>query len=519
MTDHPYQQQQRHQQQQQQGRDSQSRAGASPPRFDHLSTFKVPAVDRTARRASAQTGGTPAQRAVVRGQADILIVGNGIAGCVAAMEARRHAPGAEILIVTEQNHPTINTPALKQFGAGHLELQDLLAQPPGTERQLRIGVVNQRVQQLDVRARQVQLRNGQTIGYERLLLATGSRAAGFSNLPGTDFDGVMTLHELHDYVDLRRRLPDVTAAVVVGGGFHAAETALLLRQAKIRVTWLIRGRGMLSHTFDTSASDLLLRYVQRQGVEVRLETETAGIVGRMGAAVGVLSTEGAFFPAQLVIAATGVHPNIELAHGTPLDMQLRNGLRVNDHLQTLVPEVYAAGAVASILNPQAGRREPRAQWYFAFQQGRLAGAALAGVAIPSTALTAAMGAFWHATQFGRLRILTAGAPALSERDDPRYEVLCNGNSGFYRRAVLRNGKLAGYVAIGAHPPSGLAIKRMIDEQIDVRDVARQLVSEEFDVRTFFAKRGIRYIETSASMPEASSVVVEDRARSHRERTA
>jgi NAD(P)H-nitrite reductase large subunit len=461
----------------------------------------------------------PEQRAIERGRADVLIVGNGIAGCVAAMEARRHAPEAEIVIVTEQNHPTINTPALKQFGAGHLALEELLTQPAGAERQLHIGVVNQRVERLDVSARQVHLRNGQSLGYGCLLLATGSRPAGVPDLPGQDFDGVMTLHQLSDYLDLRRRLPEVSAAVVVGGGYHAAETALLLQQAKIRVTWLIRGRGMLPDLLDAPASDLLLRYVQRQGVDVRLETATAGFVGKMGAVVGALSTAGTFFPAQLVVAAIGVRPNTELARGTDMGMQMRYGLRVNDHLQTLVPEVYAAGAVASILNPQTGNREPRAQWYFAFQQGRLAGAALAGAQIPATALTAAMGAFWHATQFGRLRILMAGAPGLSERDDPGYEVLCNGKAGFYRRAVLRNGRLVGYVAIGAQPPSGLAMKRIIDEQIDVREVASHLVDEEFDARSFFTRRGLRYIEASMSMPEVSTTPRANRSHAQHERTA
>ena len=102
-------------------------------------------------------------------------------------------------IVTEQNHPTINTPALKQFGAGQLEVDQLLAYPPGTERQSGIGIVNLRADKLDTVARQVQLSDGQKIKYGRLLLATGARPAGLpASCPGRDFDGVLTLHRLTD---------------------------------------------------------------------------------------------------------------------------------------------------------------------------------------------------------------------------------------------------------------------------------------------------------------------------------
>jgi NAD(P)H-nitrite reductase large subunit len=465
-------------------------ADGDPQRFDPLSTFKVPAVERGTAALAEETGRRAAMRAVARGSVDILIIGNGIAGCTAAMEARQHDPAAEIMVVTEQLHPTINTPALKQFGAGHLELDQLLAQPPGTERRLRIGVVQQRVEQIDTRTRRVSLRGGQQMQYERLLLATGSQPVGFPDLPGADFDGVMTLHTLRDYLDLRRRLPTTTNALVCGGGFHAAETALLLRHANVRVTWLIRGRGIVSGQLDTPSSDLLLREVQRQGVDVRLETEVAGIVGRLGVAAGVLTTNGEFIPGELIVAATGVRPDTDLVRGTDMGLQSRHGLRVDEHLRTMISNVYAAGAVASVVNPQSQQRESRAQWYFAFQQGRLAGAALAGANIAGDARTAALGAYWHATQLGKLSIVGAGAPMLSERDHGELEVQSTGGAGFRRRIVLHGNQLVGYLAVGGNLPSGLAIKRMIDEHLDVRDIRQRLLGEDFDVRAFLRQRHI-----------------------------
>ena len=358
-----------------------SRILASPQAsFQHQGTFKLPVLEQQRATGGASASGPIARRTLRAGYADVVVIGNGIAGLTASVEMRRYAPDADILIITEQNYPTITTPALQKFGAGALEIERLLAYPPGTERQLGIGLVNLRASKLDPLARQVQLADGQTVKYGRLLLATGAQPVGFlPGLPGSTFDGVMTLHRLEDYLDLRRRLPEVSSAVVVGGGLHAAETAMLLLSRHVRVTWLIRGSTFLSSLLDAVASETLIRHFQRPGLEVRLETEVAGIVGRIGKVAGVVTAEQEFLPGQIVIFCTGTAPATELAQGTGVSLSTRQGLKVNQRLQTAALDVFAAGDVAAVLDPQTGRYSPRAQWYSAFQQGRLAAASITGV--------------------------------------------------------------------------------------------------------------------------------------------
>jgi NAD(P)H-nitrite reductase large subunit len=474
--------------------------------FQNLSTFKLPALeDRRQPAHTARARDAVAQRTLRAGYADVLVIGNGIAGLAASVEARRYAPDADILIVTEQNHPTINTPALKQFGAGQLEVEQLLAYPPGIERESGIGIVNLRASKLDTVARQVHLADGQKIKYGRLLLATGAHPAGLpATCPGRDFDGVLTLHRLVDYLDLRRRLLEVSSVVVVGGGYHAAETAILLRHWKVRVTWLIRGESFLSQMIDEVAGAMLLRHIQRLGVDVRLETEVAGIVGRIGSVAGVVTKNEEFIPCQIVVVCIGTSPATELAEGTGVSLSTKHGLKVNERLQTAVPDVFAAGDVASILNPQTGRYAPRAQWFSAFQQGRLAAAALTGARIPTGTEAGVLGCFWHATQLGEMGVLAAGAPMLSERDHRENEVLTSGASRFYRRLVVRDNRLIGYLALGERQPGGLAIKRLIDEEINIREIKRQLLVEDFDVRTFFTQRRIHALRSGQAAPVAAS---------------
>ena len=481
------------------------RAQALQPAFDPLGTFKVPVVEPGRVGASVISVARRNSSGASADRADLLVIGNGIAGCIAAMETRQYAPDARILVVTEQNHPTINTPALKQFGAGRLELEQLMAYSAGTEQQLGIGMVHQRVARLDPASHKALLADGRAITYRSLLLATGARATGLpSSLPGRDFDGALTLHTLSDYLDLRRRLPTASSAVVIGGGYHAAETAMLLRHQRLKVTWLIRGRSLLPRQLDPAASDLLLRQVRRHGVEVRLETEAAGIAGRMGIVAGVVTTDNAFIPCEIVIGAVGTQPDVALANGTPITAQSGHGIRVNERLQTTVRDVYAAGAVAAVLDPQTGEYDARGQWYFAVQQGRLAAAAIVGAPIAEEAATAAVGNFWHATQFDKLSVLAAGAPMLTERDHPHNEVLTNGSGSFYRRIVVRHGHLVGYLAVGASQVSGMGIKRLIDNRIDIDEIKRQLLTEDFDLRSFFTQRRLHALSTGeiAAVPQS-----------------
>ena len=482
--------------------------------YDPLGTFKVPSVERRDSSADGATAPIKDWPSEPTDRADLVVIGSGIAGYIAAMETRRYAANARIVMVTEQNHPTINTPALKQFGAGQLEPEHLLAFAAGTERQLSIDVVQQRVTALNPARHRVWLADGTAINYGRLLLATGTVAAPLAaDLPGRTFDGVITLHQLRDYLDLRRRLPSVSSAVVIGGGFHAAETAMLLRHQRIKVTWLIRGRGIVPRQLDQTASDLLLRQVRRQGVDIRLETEVAGIVGRLGVASGILTNSNEFIACELVVAAIGTHPEIGLVRRTPIVASPDHGIRVNSRLQTTGRDVFAAGAVAAVQDPQTQQYDARGQWYFAVQQGRLAAAVIAGVPVSPAVAMGAVGNFWHTTQFDRLHVVMAGAPLLGERHDTENETLTKESGAAYRRIVVRNGHLVGYLAVSANPPPGLTIKRLIDERINIDEIKRKLLLDDFDLRSFFTERRLRVLDSG----ESSAVLrpVEDITRAQR----
>ncbi len=412
--------------------------------------------------------------------AEIVIVGNGITGLTAAVEARRLAPDKRIVMITDQNHPTINTPALKQFAIGKLTREQLLAYPAGTERAQRIHVINARVEEIHAQKNYVCLTGGRGFGYESLLIATGSVATGLpQNLPGRDFDGVLTLHRLNDYLDMRRRLSEIEDAVVVGGGSHAIETVVSLLYWGIRVHWLIRSDTFLPRMLDRPASDMVLERIRRAGAKVYTQTEVIGVVGRVGSVNGVVTNQHQFLPCQLVLVCTGTTPVTTLATHCDLPMKCKCGILVDDLLRSSVRNIYAAGDVAALKNPQSGEYAPRAQWYAAVLQGRIAAAAMTGAAVHEEGF----GVPWHATRLGKLSMLTVGNP-LQWRDTAT--TLTDSSKGGYRRVSIVDDRLVGYLSLGPSQPDGLAIKRLIDEGHSIRHIKKALLKGNFDARKYFS---------------------------------
>jgi NAD(P)H-nitrite reductase large subunit len=285
-------------------------------------------------------------------------------------------------------------------------------------------------------------------------------------------------------------LPQVQRAVVIGGGVHAAETVMALRKWQIQTHWLIRSNHFMPTVLDQSASNLLLDHMQTLGVQIQTKTEVAGIVGRLGTVAGVFTNHQELIPCQLVLACTGTRANTALAEACTEPLLHKNGILVNEKLRTSVPNIYAAGDVAALKNPQTGKYEPRPQWYAAIQQARMIAAILTGHEqdVPR------FGAYWHATHVGKLSLLTIGNPLGGNEA----ELVENSRGNSYRRIAIANDRLIGYLSLDHTPPDGLAIKRIIDEGISIREIKGELLRPNFDARAYLAQRKSYYAVLSST---------------------
>lgn len=291
----------------------------------------------------------------------VVIVGNGIAGLTAADSLRGAGFDGELTIVGDEPHAAYSRPALSK--ALLLDGDDTTSHelPPTTHGATELlGVAASR---LDPERRLLTLEDGTELPYDRLVVATGSRARRLSDLPDE-----LTLRGLDDALALRSRLAERPSVAVVGGGALGMEIASGFLAADCQVTLVSRGMPLVRQLGDHLAGVFVSAALDR-GLTV-VETGTACVVRRDGAARVALD-DGAVLEADVVVTAVGDVPNTEWLAGTGLAPA---GVVEVDCRGLARPDIAAVGDLAAFPTPYGLRRIPL--WSSAIEQAKVAAAAL-----------------------------------------------------------------------------------------------------------------------------------------------
>ncbi|MGW3590171.1 NAD(P)/FAD-dependent oxidoreductase [Streptomyces fungicidicus] len=296
-----------------------------------------------------------------RAPARVVVVGNGIAGLTAADTLREAGFDGELTVVGDEPHPAYSRPALSK--ALLLDEDDLTSHelpPAGHGATELLGV---RATGLDVDRRRVTLDDGTQLPYDRLVLATGSRARRLSGLPGE-----LTLRGLDDALSLRGRLAAAPSVVVVGGGPLGMEIASGCRAAGCEVTLVSQGVPLVLQLGPYLAG-VFAGAAREHGLTV-LETAAARIEGH-GANARVVLDEGTVLEADVVLTAAGDIPNTEWLAGSGLTAK---GAVPVDSRGLVRPDVAAVGDLAAFPTAHGVRRVPL--WSSAIEQAKVAARAL-----------------------------------------------------------------------------------------------------------------------------------------------
>lgn len=306
----------------------------------------------------------------------IVIVGGGLAGATAATTLRAEGFTGEVILLAGENEvPYIRPPLSKEFLAGDAARDAGQVHPAGWYAQhdvdLRLGTT---VTALDVAGHAVDLSTGERLGYDQVLLATGSSPRRFPTFP--EFAGVHYLRTIADSESLRAALAGGgRRVVIVGAGWIGLEVAAAARGHGNQVTVL----GIEEIPLERVLGPQLGRYVgdvhRRNGVELRMGTSTAGFEQSDGRISGVRLGDGTLVAADVVVVGVGAVPNTSLAEGAGLPVD--NGILVDAGLSA-GHGVFAAGDVANAFHPVLGRHLRVEHWANAQWQGEAAGRALLG---------------------------------------------------------------------------------------------------------------------------------------------
>ncbi|RME47042.1 MAG: NAD(P)/FAD-dependent oxidoreductase [Caldilineae bacterium] len=303
-----------------------------------------------------------------------LIVGAGAAGVAAAEAIRAADPAAELTILGEEKHPFYSRPGLAYYLTGELPERQLFLSQIRPFRHLRVPVTA-----IHPDAHRVTLSNGQTLSYDRLLIATGSQAIPLP-LPGADLTGVVKLDTLDDARHILKLAKRDKPAVVIGGGITALEIVEGLLARGMQVHYLLRGDRYWRNVLDETESRLVEERLVEEGVQLHHRTQAAEFVGKRGRVTAVRTTDGRLFECRLVAVSVGVRPRMELAQAAGLHTE--RGILTNEYLQTSHPDIFAAGDVAQVFDPFSGATVLDTLWGTAVAQGRAAGRNMAGETAP-----------------------------------------------------------------------------------------------------------------------------------------
>jgi NADPH-dependent 2,4-dienoyl-CoA reductase/sulfur reductase-like enzyme/rhodanese-related sulfurtransferase len=317
----------------------------------------------------------------------IIVIGGSAAGPKAAAKARRMDEHASITLIQREPDLSMASCGYPYYIGGLFDDRKLLiCTPAGIVRDPSffdkakhiVALVETEALSIDRAAKTVTCKHlpsseTRTLPYDKLVIATGATPL-FPQVPGTDLDGIRTLHSLGDADALRavRDAKQVRKAVVVGGGLIGFEVCEALRLADIHVT-IIEKTDCILPFLDRNLARLVAGHVRSKGADIITGNGVAAFLGDQGRLSAVKLDNGTELPCELAVVAVGVRPNVSVARAAGLAIGDQGGIAVNEFMQTSDPDIYAAGDCVECTSLITGDKVRAPYGDLANLQGRVVG--------------------------------------------------------------------------------------------------------------------------------------------------
>jgi nitrite reductase (NADH) large subunit len=364
----------------------------------------------------------------------LVLIGNGMAGVNCVEQLLKVAPNKyEITIFGSEPHPNYNRILLSSVLQGDSSLKDIILNDWDWYRENGITLhAGHTVTKIDTKRKTVSTKSGISVSYDDLIIASGSLPFMLP-LPGADKEGVIAFRDIKDCEMMMDTAKTYKKAVVIGGGLLGLEAARGLLNLNMDVSVVHIFNYLMERQLDLTASTMLQRELEKQGMKFYLEKNTDSILGKKRV-TGVRFKDGSEIPADLVVMAVGIRPNVALAKDS--NIEVNRGIVVDDYMQTDIPNVYAVGECAEHRGMVYGLVAPL------FEQGAVLAKKLAGVesagyqgSILSTKL-----------KVSGVNVFSAGQCADSA--DTRSVRVQDDFEGVYKKIVIKDGKMIGSVLYG-----------------------------------------------------------------------
>jgi len=360
----------------------------------------------------------------------ILVIGGGIAGQAVCERVRERDPHVGLTLLCKEAALPYDRVALSHLLAGETSREELQLRPAGWYADRAIDVrLGAEVERLDRDAGVCALADGTALGYDRAVLCTGSDPL-LPPLEGIGLPGVLAFRDPADCDAIAARAREARHAVVIGGGLLGLEAARGIAGLGCAVTVVHLVERLMERQLDAGAAALLLDAMRELGVEVRLETQTAALVGERAVSALRLG-DGTLLPADLVVVSIGIRPQVGLARDAGLHVE--RGIVVDDRMVTSDERVLAVGECAQHRGAVYGLVAPIHEQ----------------AAVAAATLTAGAGAYAGSVQAAKLKVMGVDLVAVGEAAGAREVLAADAGERVYRKLVVdAEGRAAGAVLLG-----------------------------------------------------------------------
>ncbi len=313
-----------------------------------------------------------------------VIIGASHAAAQLVVSLRQGGWDGEITLIGDETHlPYQHPPLSKDYLSGEKTVDELLIRPAeayeAADVTLKLG---QRVTEINRDSKMVITDKGEQISYDKLVLATGARVRKLP-IEGADLPGVYYLRDIADVTAIKGAIHSAKRAVIIGGGYIGLETAASLTKMGVKVTVLEAMPRILQRVTAPELSGFYKRVHGEEGVDIQ-ETVAAASIQKKEDALIVFDKDGAEYPADFIIIGIGVIPNVEIAKHA--ELEVGNGIVVNEFCQTSDQDIYAAGDVTWHYNPKYDRHLRLESVPNATEQAKVVAAHICGHAKPYDSL-------------------------------------------------------------------------------------------------------------------------------------
>jgi 3-phenylpropionate/trans-cinnamate dioxygenase ferredoxin reductase subunit len=301
-----------------------------------------------------------------------VIAGGGLAAAKAAEALRANDFDESIVIIGVEDHlPYERPPLSKEFLADKKSLEDFTVHDSAWYRDSDVEFRSRsEITAIDRPTHTVVLADGATVGYDKLLLATGSRSRR-PRIPGADAVGVHYLRTYDDAAELKSVLREGSTLAIVGAGWIGLEVAAGARSHGVDVTVVEAARLPLLGALGAEAAQVFADLHREHGVHLHLETNVDEITTASATATGLRLADGTTIPADAVLVAVGAAPNIQIAEQAGLEIG-DGGVLVDATLRSSEADIFAVGDIAAAQHPFFGTRIRTEHWANALKQPAIA---------------------------------------------------------------------------------------------------------------------------------------------------